>query len=398
MDDHDHGLRLGFSLPGGSCTCLYRDSQHIQVAFRNAFLNWGALPQYVYLDNGKAFKSKLFHEQWEGHDLAKELGGIFPKLGIKAQFAASYNAKAKVIERFFRTFQDQFERFISSFRGASVADKPATLMRNEKWAQKLFASKAPTIEEAMRMIGFYIRYVYGETPHSGIDNRKPWEVFSSAPLPQDRLVDPARLNFMMLAAERKSVRSEGIVFNKLQYWHQALVGQIGKPVVIRYDLADARWILVYDQQDVFICQAVLRQAQHPFIYADMNNAKSHKAYKQEYAEIKKLQRQTEQRTKQFVRSNQESVDRLLEPIMTEISAESNPTFIQPAILEAPPKSPEEEIARLEQIVIGQKQTITDSLPEPSNNNQNQELSEAANEFDPFDDEGFKQMLKTIGIK
>ena len=248
------------------------------------------------------------------------------------------------------------------------------------------------------MIGFYIRYVYGETPHSGIDNRKPWEVFSSAPLPQDRLVDPARLNFMMLAAERKSVRSEGIVFNKLQYWHQALVGQIGKPVVIRYDLADARWILVYDQQDVFICQAVLRQAQHPFIYADMNNAKSHKAYKQEYAEIKKLQRQTEQRTKQFVRSNQESVDRLLEPIMTEISAESNPTFIQPAILEAPPKSPEEEIARLEQIVIGQKQTITDSLPEPSNNNQNQELSEAANEFDPFDDEGFKQMLKTIGIK
>ena len=376
--------------PVGAALAFTEDSQHIQVAFRNAFLNWGALPQYVYLDNGKAFKSKLFHEQWEGHDLAKELGGIFPKLGIKAQFAASYNAKAKVIERFFRTFQDQFERFISSFRGASVADKPATLMRNEKWAEKLFACKAPTIEEAMRMIGFYIRYVYGETPHSGIGNRKPWEVFSSAPLPQDRLVDPARLNFMKLAAERKSVRSEGIVFNKLQYWHQALVGQIGKPVVIRYDLADARWILVYDQQDVFICQAVLRQSQHPFIYADMNNAKSHKAYKQEYAEIKKLQRQTEQRTKQFVRSNQESVDRLLEPLMTEISAESNPTFIQPAILEAPPNGPEEEIARLEKLIIHEEPPLATETTEV------QQIEES-DQFDPFNDEEFKKMLKTIGI-
>jgi hypothetical protein len=34
------------------------------------------LPEYVYLDNGKAFRAKLFHESWEEHDLNKELGGI----------------------------------------------------------------------------------------------------------------------------------------------------------------------------------------------------------------------------------------------------------------------------------------------------------------------------------
>jgi hypothetical protein len=38
---------------------------------------------------------------------------------------------------------------------------------------------------------------------------------------------------------------------------------MGKPVVDRYDLADARWVLVYDEADVFICQAALRQTQHP---------------------------------------------------------------------------------------------------------------------------------------
>lgn len=146
--------------PVGASLAVSEDSQHIQTAFRNGFLNWGGLPRYVYLDNGKAFKAKLFNEQWENHDLVTELGGIFPRLGIGVSFAQAYNARAKVIERFFKTFQEQFERFISTFRGASIADKPATLMRNEKWAKKVFEDTPPTVEEAMAMIGFYIRHVY----------------------------------------------------------------------------------------------------------------------------------------------------------------------------------------------------------------------------------------------
>jgi putative transposase len=204
--------------PVGASLALTEDSQHIQAAFRNGFLNWGALPKFVYLDNGKAFKSKLFHEKWDNHNLETELGGIFPRLKIEAAFAESYNAKAKVIERFFKTFQDQFERFLSSFRGSCVADKPATLMRNEKWARSLFESKPPTLNEAMQMLAFYIRYMYGEAPHSGLDGKSTWEVFSQAPLPEDRKVIPSELNFMMLAMEKKKIRSEGIRFNKLQYW------------------------------------------------------------------------------------------------------------------------------------------------------------------------------------
>jgi len=124
--------------PVGASLAFTEDSQHIQLAFRNGFLNWGALPKYVYLDNGKAFRSKLFNEKWQEHDLSSDLAGIFPRLGIQVAFAESYNAKAKIIERFFKTFQEQFERFIGTFRGASIADKPATLMRNEKWARKMY--------------------------------------------------------------------------------------------------------------------------------------------------------------------------------------------------------------------------------------------------------------------
>ena len=124
--------------PVGASLAFTEDSQHIQLAFRNGFLNWGALPKYVYLDNGKAFRSKLFNEKWQEHDLSSDLAGIFPRLRIQVAFAESYNAKAKIIERFFKTFQEQFERFIGTFRGASIADKPATLMRNEKWARKMY--------------------------------------------------------------------------------------------------------------------------------------------------------------------------------------------------------------------------------------------------------------------
>ena len=343
--------------PVGASLAFTEDSQHILAAFRNGFLNtaqwqdrdsntnvnareetnqpFAFLPRYVYLDNGKAFKSKLFHDKWENHDLAKELGGIFPKLKIEAVFAESYNAKAKVIERFFQTFQEQFERFVSSFRGASVEDKPATLMRNEKWAKKLYKAEPPTIEEAMSMIGFYIRHIYGETPHSALAGKTPWDVFRTAEIAGERFIEPSELNFLMLSAERKAVRSEGIIWGKLHYWHPELINHIGKPIIFRYDPADIRWILVYDTKDQFICQSELRRAQHPFIKLAADQPIARKELNKEYQQIKKLQRQTEQRTKVLVKSTQEAVDRLLSPHIKTITQAANPTFIQTPMLTAP---------------------------------------------------------------
>ena len=393
--------------PVGASLALTEDSQHIQAAFRNGFLNWGALPKFVYLDNGKAFKSKLFHEKWENHNLETELGGIFPRLKIEAAFAESYNAKAKVIERFFKTFQDQFERFLSSFRGSCVADKPATLMRNEKWARSLFESKPPTLNEAMQMIAFYIRYMYGEAPHSGLDGKSPWEVFSQAPLPEDRKVIPAELNFMMLAMEKKKIRNEGIRFNKLQYWDIALVDYVGKDVVIRYDYADARWILVYDLQDRFICQAELRQAQHPFIHLDKTNPIPHSNLNKEHKQILKLRRTTEQRAKFTVKQTQAVVDQFLKPLTS--TPEQNAIFIQPPMIEAPKHEAEEFMQALEKQVIK-------SLPPLSASNINHEnpapQSELKPDYKPVtpplqeddDDEikprkkSYEEMLRFIGIK
>ncbi len=387
--------------PVGASLAFTEDSHHIQVAFRNGFLNWGALPETVYLDNGKAFKSKLFHEGWEDHDLEQELCGIFPRLGIKAVFAKSYNAKAKVIERFFRTFQDQFERFISSFRGSSIADKPSTLMRNEKWAKKLFEAHPPTIEETMQMIAYYIRHIYGEHPHSGLNGKTPWQVFSSSKLPEDRIIEAGKLNNMLLSAERKRIRNNGIRLDKLLYWNVELMNHIGKDVIIRYDLGDARWILVYDTNDKYLCQAELRRTQHPMVQLADDEATSFKELKKEYTEIKKLQRRTEQRTRMVVKQAQIAVDRLTPPLKSRI-LEANPIFKQPAMIEAPKPSRDEAIHAMEKQIVKHLPELDPINTEISNpiaiTPEHSIVNPAAQTPNTASDKSFQDMLKRVGIR
>ncbi len=347
--------------PVGASLAFTEDSQHILTAFRNGFINcaqiadnnsgtMAVLPKYVYLDNGKAFRAKLFHERWEEHDLNKELGGIFPRLNIGVRFAESYNAKAKIIERFFKTFQEQFERFITTFRGASIDDKPSVLHRNEVWAKKLYTGKPPTIEETMQMIAFYVRFCYGETPHTSLNRRTPYEVFSAARIAESRQIEISRLNFLMMAMERKNIRAEGIRLDKKVYWHRELVNHVGQPCIIRFDYSDARWIVVYDKNDVFICQAALRKAQHPFIEVSMDQAVSHKELNKEYKEIKGLRREKERNAKKWVVNSQKAVDALLKNSTSKQEKledqGARALFNSPPMLEAPPKDSEEIIDEL----------------------------------------------------
>jgi putative transposase len=425
--------------PVGASLAFTEDSQHILAAFRNGFLNaailaknspgsgivrdsdldkedsepgesqdrdrdkdqpqavsepnpvyhayhpdypLAVLPKYVYLDNGRAFKSKLFNERWEDHDLVADLGGIFPQLNIGVSFAESYNAKAKVIERFFKTFQEQFERFISSFRGSSIPDKPANLMRNEKWAKKLFEQKPPTIEETMQMIALYVRHFYGNSPHAALKRRTPYEVFSNGVIEQDRLIEAGKLSFLMLAIERKSIRSEGIRLNHMLYWHEKLVDNIGKPCLIRYDYNDIRWILVYTKENKFICQAELRRAQHPFIKLDMDNPIAYKDLDQETKHIKKLKRNTEQSTKKLVLSNQEAVDRQIASLQQlssrQITTDKNneipgKLFENPPLISPPPKSSRQIMEELQQQVINdipeREDPDSDTVPTDSAGNE-----------------------------
>ena len=64
-DDHVYKLtRLAEILYGnlnkGHWASLVENTQNIASALRNAILNLGRIPKFVYLDNGKAFRGKYF--------------------------------------------------------------------------------------------------------------------------------------------------------------------------------------------------------------------------------------------------------------------------------------------------------------------------------------------------
>jgi len=127
---------------------------------------------------------------------------------------------------------------------------------------------------------------------------------------------------------------------------------------------------------------------------------AHKALKQEYTYIKKLQRNTEQRSKLFVKKNQETVDALLEPYQRLIAASENPTFIQPPALEAPEPGPEQFIANLEHQVT----KLLEDRPEPQVPEHEKTDVNDTNDEDQTSDPGialndsFKEMCDFIGIK
>jgi hypothetical protein len=202
----------------------------------------------------------------------------------------------------------------------------------------------------MQMIAFYVRFCYGETPHTSLNRRTPYEVFSAARIAENRQVEISRLNFLMMAMERKNIRSEGIRLDKKVYWHRELVNHVGQPCIIRFDYSDARWIVVYDKNDVFICQAALRKTQHPFIEVSMDKAVSHKELNKEYKEIKGLRREKERSAKKWVVNSQKAVDALLKnsPSKQEKLEDqgARALFNSPPMLEAPPKDSDEIIDEL----------------------------------------------------
>ncbi len=259
-------------MPVGASIAVTENSEHISAALRNAILRTGYTPRVVYLDNGKAFRSKLFHGNWKSHDLESEIGGLYQRLGIEVVFAKPYNAKAKNIERFFRTFQEDFERYVESFSGSSVADKPARMMRNEKWLQKFSRNEPISVLEAERLIDVYVHKLYGKTPHRGLSGKKPIEVLTEGGknIPPARRIDSRRLNYLMLKREIKKINSNGIYLGglKLWFWDEKLVSHVGQAAIIKYDFFNLDYILVYDDKNRFICKAKVRQLQHPMLKLD----------------------------------------------------------------------------------------------------------------------------------
>lgn len=266
---------------------LEESTQNIATALRNAILNMDKIPEYVYQDNGRAFKSKFFN----GDKNFNELGfsGIYEKLGIKPIFAMPYNARAKVIERFFLDFQEGFEKLMPSYIGTSIENKPAYMNRNEKLHKLIHEQKAnfiPTIEQTIIFIQEWLKYHHSKT----CPNDKSKTIQEMLDSISKQNIDENSLDDLMMAQEVKHIGRNGVRFLKSDYFNDALYGIRGK-AIIKYNLNDLSYIKIYTLKGEFMCCANRVTPTHPLAY-QMGNIQDIEDYKQKIKKQNHLRNKT----------------------------------------------------------------------------------------------------------
>jgi len=240
---------------------MTESTQCIASALRNSIINLGMIPKVVYQDNGRAFKSRFF----QNNDFDENIfNGVYANLNIHSVFAKPYNARAKVIERFFLEFQEELEKGMPSYVGTSIENKPAWLKRGEKlhqeWHRKLTNNYVPTVQEAIKYI-----------------NKSIQEMLDGV---QKQHININVLKDLMMKTECRTINKHGITFLNMHYRSECILGLRDK-VNIRYSLFDLSKIHVYSTKGEFLCVAYRVQKVHPMARV-LGTVKDMEEYKQQY--------------------------------------------------------------------------------------------------------------------
>lgn len=289
---------------------LEENTQCIASALRNAIINLDMIPKIVYQDNGRAFRAKYFTDD-KGFG---ELGfyGLYAKLGIETVFARPYNARSKVIERFFKEFQEGFEKLMPSYVGSSIINKPTYLKRNEKFHSNLHNDYVPTIEETIKMIDMWLKFKNSQ-PCTNALNMTIAEVLENR---KKQNIDTSLLDDLMLATEVKTIQRNGVRFLNCDYFDERLYGLRGK-VLVKYNLFDLTNVKVYTPKGEYLCTAERVTETHPMAKI-LGTVEDLEDYKQKIQKQQKLKRKTINSVKKLLtndeiklikaRSNQEELE------------------------------------------------------------------------------------------
>lgn len=315
---------------------MTENTQCIASALRNSILKLGVIPKVVYQDNGRAFKSKYFQHCDFDED---GFNGVYANLNIHSIFAKPYNARAKVIERFFREFQEEFEKMMPSYIGTSIEDKPAWMKRGENLHLKLHENETnnhiPTVQEVIKYINCWLEF-HNKKPCPNDRSKSIQEMLDGV---QKQHININILNTLMMKTECRTINKHGITFLNMHYRSEAILG-LREQVFIRYSLSlfDLSKIFVYSSKGEFLCVAKRVQKVHPMANV-LGTVKDMEEYKQQY----KKQQQIKNRLVKQIKKNFTSDELQVLEIEQEQQIEIEP------IIEEKPKRERVKTAREQQM-------------------------------------------------
>ncbi len=232
----------------------------INLALYKTIREYG-VPNEVHIDNGKDYRAKIFRGE-QGRFKAEQtavkndlkpslIDGIYGMLGIKVHWAIPYNAKTKVIERFFRTLRTEFSVWFRGYRGKNTMEKPETLAR--QWRQ---ADVFPF--DAFKMaFQKWIEVEYCENrEHQGLGLRTPNQAFAETRI-EKRAVSEEELIWLCSQYPRRlKVSKNGIYLFNDWYWSELLATRyLGENVLVRYAEDNLNRIFVMDENGRFVGMA-----------------------------------------------------------------------------------------------------------------------------------------------
>lgn len=277
-------------------------------ALRRGIEKYG-IPKMIYTDNGREF---LFHD-FGGNGFRRKKKSneefkpptILDKLQIEFRTALPQNARAKIIERSFRTVKENFSRLFEAYTGGSVAERPERLKKVVKNPDKL-----TLVNDFMKYVDAYLYGDYNKRKHTGegMYGKSPDEVFAET-LFEKRVASIEDLNLMLMRySNLMQVKRNGVSLKfygkELQYWtDDLLLNHFGEKVYVRYAPDDLSKVRIYDKTDVFICEAPLA------------TQLSYLASKEEIAKAQKENRSYERLVSGYKKKNEIKTDEELDLIM-----------------------------------------------------------------------------------
>jgi putative transposase len=234
------GIHLGFDAPSAAVVCLALRHAILPKQYSSAYElqeSWGTygLPQHLYTDGGKDFRSQHIEQ------VAIELGIV---LHLRRK-----PSEGGIVERPFGTFNTQFFSSLPGYVSSNV----------ETRSPKAEAEACLTLLQLEQLLVRYIVDHYNRTIDARMGDQSRIVRWEAGRIAQLRLLGDRELDNCLMRRDRRVVyRSGYLQFASLTYQGEHLAAYAGESVTVRYDPRDITTIYIYhleDLKEVFLTRA-----------------------------------------------------------------------------------------------------------------------------------------------
>ncbi|NHC36880.1 DDE-type integrase/transposase/recombinase [Scytonema millei VB511283] len=224
------GFYLGFDHPSSQIDALALRHAILPKSYGSGYQlrhDWGTYgkPNHFYTDGGKDFTSIHITEQ----------------VAVQIGFNCSLRRRPSdggIVERFFRTLNDQVLRDLPGYTGSNVQQRPATVDKDARL----------TLKGLETILVRYIVDEYNQHVDARSGNQSRLQRWEGGLMVDPYLYDELDLAICLMKQERRTVQKYGrIRFGDRDFAAEHLRGRAGELVTVRFDPDDITTLFVYQR-------------------------------------------------------------------------------------------------------------------------------------------------------